>query len=244
LSTDLTSLNENQDRVALVMDLVFGADAELLRSSVYRAVVRNHAQLTYGSVAAWLNGTQPPAPAIVRTPGLEANLRLQDSLAGRLAERRHRTGALSLETLEARATFSGDSLSRLDIDPKDRAKQLIEEFMVAANGVSAEFLAQKHSSSLRRVLRSPERWSRIVELARSRGEELPAKPDGPALERFLTRQRTASPTAFPDLSLSVVKLLGRGEYTFEPPGFQVRVTLDWQSGIIHNRRLQIAAFPT
>src|SRR5437867_2118569 len=218
LSTDLTSLNEDQDRNAVVADVVFDADGSLASSELYRARVRNRAKLAYRSVAGWLDGASPPPPRIVETPGLDENLRLQDRVAQRLVELRHRQGALSLESLEARAVFAGDNLSGLELDARNRAKQLIEDFMIAANGVTATYLESKRFPSLRRVLRSPERWNRIAQLASGFGDRLPNEPDAAALEAFLARRRKADPEKFPDISLAVVKLLGRGEYALDPPG--------------------------
>ena len=150
--------------------------------------------------------------------GLDDNLRLQDRVAQQLTALRHRHGALSLETLQAQAIFAGDALSTLELDLTNRATQLIEEFMVAANAVTAIYLAAKHFPSLRRVLRDPKRWARIVELAAELKEQLPASPDAVALEGFLTRRRTAAPEKFADLSLSIIKLIGRGEYALDLPG--------------------------
>jgi len=172
----------------------------------------------YNSVAAWLTGTGPALQQIGKIPGLDENLRLQDRVAQRLTGLRHRHGALSLETLDTQAVFAGDALSTLALDQTNRATQLIEEFMVAANAVTAIYLTAKNFPSLRRVLRDPERWSRIVQLAAGLGDQLPAAPDAVALEGFLTRRRTADPEKFPDLSLSVIKLIGRGEYALDFPG--------------------------
>jgi exoribonuclease-2 len=218
LSTNLTSLNEDQDRLALVADMVFKEDGLLVTSELYRAQVRNRAKLAYNSVAAWLTGTGPAPKRIGEVSGLDENLRLQDRVAQRLTGQRHRHGALSLETLEAQAVFAGDTLSALKLDRANRATQLIEELMVAANAVTAIYLAKKNSPSLRRVLRDPERWARIVELAAEVNEQLPAAPDAVALEGYLTRRRAAAPEKFADLSLSVIKLIGRGEYALELPG--------------------------
>ncbi len=241
LSTDLTSLNENQDRVAVVADMVFDADGSLAASDLYRARVRNHAQLAYRSVAAWLDGEGAAPPRVVETPGLDENLRIQDGVAQRLVELRHRHGALSLETTEANAVFDGDALADLDVDQKNRAKQLIEDFMVAANGVTAMYLESKGFPSLRRVLRSPERWDRIVQLASGAGDRLPDEADAVALEAFLVRRRTANPEQFPDLSLAVVKLIGRGEYALdlpggEPPGHFGLAVKDYTHSTAPNRR--------
>jgi exoribonuclease-2 len=218
LSTNLTSLNEDQERIAMVADMVFKEDGALATSDLYRARVCNRAKLAYNSVAAWLTGTGPAPQRIGEIPGLDENLRLQDRVAQRLTGLRHRHGALSLETLEAQAVFAGDAISTLELDQTNRATQLIEEFMVAANAVTAIYLTANNFPSLRRVLRDPERWSRIVQLATGLGDQLPAAPDAVALEGFLTRRRTADPEKFPDLSLSVIKLIGRGEYALDLPG--------------------------
>lgn len=220
LSTDLTSLKENEDRLAVVVDMSFTEDASLATWTIYRANVKNYGKLAYRSVAAWLAGEEAAPSKVLETPGLDENLRLQDSVAQRLMERRHRSGALSLDTIQAKAIFDRDSLSDLQLDRKNRAKQLIEDFMIAANGVTAIYLASKNFPSLRRVLRSPERWNRIVELASGFGDTLPDEPDAAALESFLLRRREADSEKFPDLSLAIVKLIGRGEYALDLPGGQ------------------------
>ena len=218
LSTNLTSLNEDQDRLAIVAAMVFKEDGSLVTSELYRAQVHNRAKLAYNSVAAWLTGTGPVPKQLAEAAGLDENLRLQDQVAQRLTGLRHHHGALSLESLEAEAVFASDALSKLELYQTNRATQLIEEFMVAANAVSAIYLAKKNFPSLRRVLRDPERWARIVALAAELKESLPAAPDAIALEGFLTRRRAAAPEKFADLSLSVVKLIGRGEYALDLPG--------------------------
>ncbi len=218
LSTDLTSLSEDQDRLALVVDMTFNADGSPVASALYRAQVNNHAKLAYNSAAAWLTGSGPAPKRIVDVPGLAENLRLQDRMAQRLTGRRHQLGALSLESQEVQTVFTGDALAALELDQANRATQLIEEFMVAANAVTAIFLAKNNFPSLRRVLRDPERWARIVQLAADLKEQLPAAPDGVALEGFLTRRRAAAPEKFGDLSLAVIKLMGRGEYALDLPG--------------------------
>jgi exoribonuclease-2 len=241
LSTDLTSLNEDQDRIAVVADMVFEADGSLASSDLYRARVRNRAKLAYRSVAAWLEGAGPGPRRILETPALDANLRLQDRVAQRLVALRHRHGALSLDTIEAKAVFAGDVLAALELDPKNRATQLIEDFMIAANGVTATYLESKNFPSLRRVLRSPERWDRIVQLASGFGDRLPNEPDAMALEMFLARRSKADPEKFPDLSLAVVKLIGRGEYAVdlpggEPPGHFGLAVKDYTHSTAPNRR--------
>ncbi|MEI6669548.1 MAG: RNB domain-containing ribonuclease [Acidobacteriota bacterium] len=241
LSTDLTSLNQAQDRMAVVADMVVEPDGSVVTSDLYRAHVRNHAKLAYRSVAAWLEGHGAAPPGILDTPGLEANLRLQDGVAQRLVDLRHRHGALGLETTEAKAVFDGDALSDLGLDRKNRATQLIEDFMIAANGVTATYLESKGFPSLRRVLRSPERWDRIVQLAAGVGDRLPNAPDAVALEAFLSRRRQAEPEKFADLSLAVVKLIGRGEYAVDlpgspPPGHFGLAVKDYTHSTAPNRR--------
>ncbi len=218
LSTDLTSLNDGEDRAAVVVEITVGADGSVRASDIYRALVRNHAKLAYNAVGAWLEGEGSPPPALAAIPGLEANLRLQDHVAQLLKESRHEHGALDLQTIEARAVFDGDTIADLAADEKNRAKDLIEDFMIAANGVTARFLQARGFPSLRRVVRSPERWARIVDLAGTMGEKLPSEPDSIALGRFLAKRRIADPLRFPDLSLAVIKLMGRGEYSVELPG--------------------------
>ena len=218
LSTDLTSLGEGQERLAMVTEMVVGPDGTVESSDLYRAVVLNRAKLAYDSVAAWLDGTAPAPAQVGAVPGLDDQLRIQDRAAQAMKNLRHERGALRLETIEARAVFEGEVLTDLKLDQKNRAKELIEDFMIAANGANARYLEQKGVSSLRRVLRSPERWEKIVKLAADLGERLPSEPSGRALEEFLLKRRRADPARFPDVSLSVVKLLGSGEYAVERPG--------------------------
>jgi len=218
LSTDRTSLGEDQERLAVVVEMLVRPDGAVAESSLYRARVLNHAKLAYNSVAAWLDGKGPAPGRVATLAGVDAQLRLQDQVAQALRAVRHQQGALSLETIEPRAVFDGDALSDLRLDEKNRAKELIEDLMIAANGVTAKFLAARNLPSLRRVLRSPERWERIVELAKRLNETLPALPEAAALEAFLCKRRKADPDTFPDLSLAVVKLMGRGEYVVELPG--------------------------
>jgi len=218
LSTDRTSLGEDQERLAVVVEMLVHGDGSVAESDIYRATVLNHARLAYNSVAAWLEGRGPAPGRVATVPGVDAQLRLQDGVAQSLRTVRHRHGALSLETIEPRAVFDGDVLADLQLEEKNRAKELIEDLMIAANGVTARFLAARGLPSLRRVLRSPERWERIVQLAAGLNETLPAEPDAAALEAFLCKRRRVNPDTFPDLSLAVVKLIGRGEYVVEVPG--------------------------
>jgi VacB/RNase II family 3'-5' exoribonuclease len=218
LSTDLTSLAEQQERLAIIVEMTVGADGIVSASDVYRAWVLNRAKLAYGGVGAWLEGAAPAPARLAAVPGLAQGLRLQDEAAQRLRRVRHLHGALSLETIEARPVFEGELLRDLRPDEKNRAKELIEDLMIAANAVTARFLAARGLPALRRVLRSPQRWSRIVALAGTLHESLPPAPDARALNQLLIRRRQADPEGFPDLCLSIVKLLGRGEYVLELPG--------------------------
>ena len=218
LSTDLTSLAEGQERLSLVFDMTVAPDGRLLKSDIYRARVRNQAKLAYDSVAAWLDGNGPAPPRVASLAGLDEQLRLQDQVAQWLRGLRHQHGALNLETSEARAIFEDGQLVGLRPDPKNRAHELIEDLMIAANGVSARYLEAKGKPSIRRILRTPKRWDRIVALAQELGDKLPTEPDASALNAFLQRRKQIAPERFNDLSLAVVKSLGAGEYALERPG--------------------------
>ncbi len=218
LSTDLTSLGFDEERLAIVVELTIGADGSLQGSDIYRARVRNHAKLAYDGVAAWLEGNGGVPEGIAAVNGLAENLRLQDRTAQSLKSLRHVRGALSLETLESKPVFDGDRIRDLEVEQKNRAKEIIEDFMIAANGVTARYLAARNFPSIRRVVRTPKRWDRIIDLAREHGFRLPDEPDSAALDTFLVKQKAADPLRFPDLSLVVIKLLGAGEYVAESPG--------------------------
>jgi VacB/RNase II family 3'-5' exoribonuclease len=218
LSTDLTSLNFAADRRAIVVDMTFSSDGALTKSAIYEALVKNQAKLAYNSVAAWLDKTGPMPAPIGPVAGLAENIQLQYAMTQKLRALRHKRGALSLQTIQARAVYEGDILHDLVAEESNVAKNLIEELMVAANGVAARFLAAQKSSSIRRVVRTPLHWDRIVELAAMRGTSLPKEPDSAALEGFLVAALAKDPAYFPDLSLSVIKLMGAGEYVVERPG--------------------------
>jgi VacB/RNase II family 3'-5' exoribonuclease len=217
LSTDITSLGFHEDRLAIVVEMVVGADGSVQDSGLYRACVRNQAKLAYDSVAAWLEGGAAPR-ALAAVPGLDENLRLQDKVAQRMKDLRQVHGALSFETLRARTVFDGDEIRELQVDKTNRAKNLIADFMIAANGVTARYLSSQKFPSLRRVVRTPKRWDKIVELAHQHGFNLPDEPDSKPLEEFLMKERAADPLRFPDLSLAVIKLMGPGEYVADCPG--------------------------
>jgi VacB/RNase II family 3'-5' exoribonuclease len=218
LSTDFTSLNYGTDRLAIVIEMVIAEDGSLRTSELYGATVRNHAKLAYNSVAAWLEGNGPMPEGLGAVDGLGENLRIQDRVAQSMKAFRHVHGALNLETIEARPVFDADELRGLEVETKNRAKDIIEDFMIAANGVTARYLTSKMFPSLRRVVHTPKRWDRITEIASESGFSLPPKPDSKALEQFLVKAKTADPLRFPDLSLSIIKLLGPGEYMVEFPG--------------------------
>ena len=218
LSTDITCLAEAQDRLGLVIEMSVAPDGTVDGADVYRARVRNRAKLAYDGVAAWLQGLAPPPPRVARLPDMAQQLRVQDHVAQLLKQVRREQGALELTTPEAEVVFEDARLLDLRPDEDNRARELIEYFMIAANEVAADYLERKGSPSLRRVLRQPQRWDRIVELARACGERLPDTPDGHALSAFLLRRRQAAPAQFADVSLAVVKLLGRGEYVVKRPG--------------------------
>jgi exoribonuclease-2 len=216
LSTGKTSLLENQDRLSVVTEFVVDANGHVTASNVYRAVVRNQAQLQYNSVGAWLEGTAAAPPKVAASADLQTQLRLQDEVAQRLKTRRFENGALNLQTDELHALVLNEQVVDMVRQQKNRATELIEDFMIAANGVVARMLEKV--SSLRRIVKQPERWDRIVQLAATYGEKLPAAPDSKALNDFLIKRKAADPDHFADLSLSVIKLIGPGEYVLERPG--------------------------
>jgi VacB/RNase II family 3'-5' exoribonuclease len=218
LSTDLTSLNPGVDRLAVTVEMTVAEDGALQGGTAYRCLVRNQARLAYDAVGAWLEGEGPEPDGVAAVPHLAENLRMQDRAAQELRKLRHQHGALGLETIEARAVFQDGAMSALRAERKNRAKELIEDFMIAANGVTARFLSGKGIPSLRRVVRTPKRWDRIRELAAEAGSPLPEQPDPGALAGFLARERARDPLRFADLSLAVIKLLGPGEYVVEVPG--------------------------
>jgi len=218
LSTDLTSLADRQDRLAVVVEIVVSPAGELTSSAVYGGLVRNHAKLAYNSVGAWLAGEGALPAAAAAVAGMDAQLRIQDAVAQTLERVRHEHGALEFVTIEPEHVFDGDTLREIRAQTPNRAKKLIENLMIAANGVVARFLDARGFPSLRRVVKSPERWDRIRALAVEAGDTLPEAADVGALAQFLERRRRAAPDAFPDLSRTVIKLLGSGEYAVDPPG--------------------------
>jgi ribonuclease R len=217
ISTNITSLNFNEERLALVIEMVIGADGSLKDSNIYHAWVCNHAKLAYNSLAAWLEGNGDIPAAVADVNGLDENLRLQDKVTQRMKNLRHIHGALTLETIEAKPVFDGNQIRALEVEEKNRTKEIIEDLMIAANGVTARYLSARKFPSIRRVVRTPKRWERIVEIANEHGIKLPGKPDSKALQEFLIKEKAADSLRFPDLSLAVIKLLGNGEYIAELP---------------------------
>jgi exoribonuclease-2 len=215
LSTDLTSLNEGADRLAVVIEFSVDAEGNLGGESVYRALVHNHAKLTYEAVGQWLEKKGPAPAEVLANKELEEQILLQDEAAQRLRKARALAGALNFESVEATPVVANGKVVDLAVAQRNRARDLIEDFMVAANRTVAAYLISRGSASLRRVVREPKRWDRIVELAAELNETLPEKPDNAALAAFLKKRRDADPEHFPDLSLSVVKLLGPGIYVLE-----------------------------
>jgi exoribonuclease II len=218
LSTDLTSLGEGQDRLAVVIELAVGDDGSIGDSSVYRGLVRNQAKLAYHAVAAWLDGAGPMPPRLSAVTGLADQLRTQDRLGQKMMAIRHQHGALDFESLETDAQMAGGRVTDLRLERQDRAQAFIAEFMIAANGAVAEFLGSRNSPAIERVVKSPEHWDRIRKVAAGLGDQLPAAPDPKPLADFLARRRQADPVRFPDLSLTIVKLMGPGEYVVHLPG--------------------------
>jgi VacB/RNase II family 3'-5' exoribonuclease len=218
LSTGTTSLLEGQERAALVIEFTVDAEAQIAGSDIYLAQVVNKAQLAYPSVGAWLAGTAPAPPRVAASPELQQQLKMQNEIAQTLRLKRSKQGALVLLTIETHPIVLSDGEINIEAEQKNDATQLIEDFMIAANGVVARTLDAKHYSSIRRVVKTPKRWDRIVELARQMGTQLPAAPDPKPLHDFLCQQLEKDPDHFADLSLAVIKLLGPGEYVLDKAG--------------------------
>jgi exoribonuclease-2 len=217
LSTGATSLVEGADRKSVMVEMIVGADGMVRSAEIYRALVANKAQLTYGGIGNWIDNGAAMPNKVAKTEQLEAQLRLQAKIAGALRKTRLDNGALEIETVEARAVSDNGRVTAIEKTQKNTATEMIEDFMIAANGSVARFLQAHRVSAIRRIVRSPERWTRIVELARQFGNNLPAEPDPVALHDFMLQRRKADPDHFPDLSLAVVKLLGPGEYILDQP---------------------------
>jgi VacB/RNase II family 3'-5' exoribonuclease len=218
LSTDLTSLNQDADRLAVVVDMLIAPDGSITSGGVYRALVRNRAQLAYNGVGPWLEGSSAAPPKVAASLDLAGQLKMQDEAAQILFKERQRLGALNIDRVEAEAVISDGQVQGINTRNKNRATELIENFMVAANGVMARTLMNAGVSSIRRVVRTPERWQRIVELAARYGDKLPPEPDSGALNLFLQKRKTFDAVHYEDISLAVIKLMGPGEYVLSRPG--------------------------
>lgn len=218
LSTDMTSLNEQSDRLAVVIEMLVGGDGTVSSPSIYHAIVRNQAQLTYNGVGTWLEGKSAALPKVAASSDLQTQLKLQDEAAQALRQSRQLAGALDFDRTEAEPILTNGKVEGIAARQKNRASELIEDFMIAANQVMARTLLGAGVSSIRRVVKTPERWPRIVELAKRYGENLPANPDSLALNNFLQKQRAKDPIHYSDLSLAVIKLMGPGEYVLVGPG--------------------------
>lgn len=216
-STDLTSLNPDEDRFAVIFEGSLSADGELESTSIYTAYVHNYAKLAYDAISNWLDG-KPLPENVASIKGLEEQIRLQDSIAHILAKLRHSQGALSLETIEPHTVLDNGVPVAIDFMPKNRGRLLIENFMIIANTISAKYASNNNLAYLRRVVTVPRRWDKIIDIAKEYGTQLPETPDSVALEKFLVTQKELNPVAFPDLSLTIIKLLGNGEYKVFIPG--------------------------
>lgn len=241
LSEGITSLNENEDRAAMVVEYAVDSTGTVSDGKVYRALVRNRAQLAYNSVGAWLEGHGPAPEKVAANADLAAQLKLQDQAAQNMLGCRFQHGALDLETVETHPVMAGEQAVDITKLEKNRATSLIEEFMVAANGVVARMFEQAGVASIRRIVRTPKRWDRIVEVANGLGTKLPEEPDSKALNDFLLAQKQKDPDHFPDLSLTVIKLMGPGEYVLvkpnEPsPGHFGLAVQDYTHSTAPNRR--------
>jgi exoribonuclease-2 len=218
LSTDLTSLNEGEDRLAIVADMIIKENGDVPTSTFYRAIVHNRVKLDYRTVGNWFDGDGPVPPQIKDHPELIAQLELQRNAAERLHNYRIAKGALEFESIESEAVVENGDVKEIRSVEPNLAKHLIENFMVAANVEMAEFIESHGVASIRRVVHTPRRWEGIVKIAEEYGEHLPPEPDQPALAGFLEKRREADPDRFPDLSLAIIKLIGSGQYVVERPG--------------------------
>ena len=216
LSTGTTSLLENADKLSVVIEFTVDAAGSVSSSDVYRAIIRNKAQLAYNGVGGWLDGTGPAPAKVAASTELQGQLKLQNEAAQALRNQRYRNGALNLETTEVTTVILNQQVVDVTKQEKNPATDLIEDFMIAANGVVARMLEKV--SSLRRIVKTPERWDRIVQLAAEHGGNLPPEPDSKALNDFLLKRKAADPDHFADVSLAVIKLIGPGEYVLERPG--------------------------
>lgn len=241
LSTNLTSLGENEDRLSMVVKIQINQAGEIENSSIFQAIVHNYAKLTYNAVGEWLEGKIDLPNKIKQVSGLENTLLTQHKAAQNLKQKRHEAGSLTLESPEAEAKIVSNDQIIIKLSPHNFAHQLVEEFMIAANRVMAQHFSESNIASIRRIVRIPKYWNRIVEIAKSFGEDLPELPDAKALDAFLITRKKTDPVSFPDLSLTIIKLLGRGEYVVEndkdnPTGHFALAVSDYTHSTAPNRR--------
>jgi len=244
LSTDLTSLGENEPRAAIVIEMVVNAEGDIASSAVRRALVRNRAQLTYSATGPWLEGTASPPAKVAAAAELEAQLKLQDEAAHALREARHRKGALSFDRQETQAVVENGHVKSIEARRANRASRLIEDFMIGANEVMAQTLRAAGVTSIRRVVKAPERWQRIRDLAERYGSKLPPEPDAQALNEFLVERKRSDAGHYADVSLAVLKLMGPGVYVASRAGGSRRATSVWRRWITRIRRRRTGGSPT
>lgn len=217
LSTNLTSLNEGEDRLAMVVKMELSSDMTIVKGEIFPALVHNYAQLNYNELGAWLEKKGPFPAKIASVPGLEKALYLQHAATQKLKEKRHEMGSLTLASTDIEAKVKDDKVD-VHLPIHNDANELIEHLMISANNTMAQQFRAGKVASLRRVVRTPKYWERIREVAVAFGEFLPETPDSLALDHFLVKRKAADPENFPDLSLTIIKLLGRGEYVVETGG--------------------------
>lgn len=218
LSSDISSLKPGEDRMAVVVEFFVRKDGSTRPGEIFQALVKNHAKLVYEPIGEWLEGQSPVPEEVMRIPGLKDQILLQHEAAQRLNTFRMHKGALELETIEASPVMKDGTIVDLVVKKKNPARYIIENFMVAANGVMVKFLEKHNCPYIQRVVRRPEKWFRIRDIALELGGDLPPEPDPLALSEFLSAQHRRDPERFPDLSLTIVKLLGPGEYVISQPG--------------------------
>jgi len=218
LSTDLTSLNEAVDRPAVVAEMIVKENGDVPQSTFFRAMVHNYAKLAYEDIGPWLDGKCDMPEKVARIQGLKEQLEIQQQAAVRLQRYRTAKGALAFESIESTAVVENGQIKGIRSVEPNSARKLIENFMVATNVEMAEFLENSGALSLRRVVKTPEHWDGIRRIAAEYGQNLPEQPDQPSLAVFLEKRRNADPEHFPDLSLSIIKLIGSGEYVVQRVG--------------------------
>lgn len=218
LSTNFTSLNPKEDRRCIVVEMIVEKDGSIKTFEIYQAHIHNYAKLSYEAVGAWLDHQTPVPKSVSQVDGMTEQVKLQELVSRKIRQYRQQQGSLGFKTAEAYPIVANGTVVDLEEPVYNRSRDIIENFMISANSVATRFLSEKRMPVLRRVVRTPKRWDRIIELAAALGETLPKTPDVQSLAAFLRKRRQADPMRFPDLSLAIIKLLGRGEYVFNAPG--------------------------